>query len=112
MERGPLCCGAINRYPIDRLSDQTAAPQIAPHIRPRSAGLGGGEDAPKDPKSKGVPHFQAMQSGEWQRVGRSLKDGLGARAIGIVDLIRDQKTGVRVEDHAGLVALLVPCQQN
>jgi hypothetical protein len=46
--------------------------------------------APKDPKSKGVPHFQAMQSGEWQRVGRSLKDGLGAHAIGIAGWRRAQ----------------------
>ena len=37
-----------------------------------------------------------------------VKDGLGAHAVGIIDVIRDEQTGVRVKVHAALVALLVP----
>ncbi len=108
MERGPLCCRAKNRNPIDGLRNQSAAPQIALHVRPSGADLSGGEDASKDPKRKGVPHFQAMQSGEWQRVGGCVKEGLGAHAVGIIDVLRDDLTGVRVKAHAALVALLFP----
>src|SRR5208337_2492858 len=53
-----------------------------------------------------------MQSGEGQRVGGCVQDRLGAQAMGIIDVIRDEQTGVRVKVHAGLVALLFPRQQD
>jgi len=107
-----LCCRTINGPPIDGLRNQSAALQIALHIRPSGADLSGGEDAPKDSESKSFPHFQAMQSGEWQRVGGCLKDGLRAHAVGIIDVIRDEQTGIRVRAYAALVPLLFPRQQN
>jgi hypothetical protein len=53
-----------------------------------------------------------MQSGEWQWIGCGMNDGLGSRAVGIVDVIRDEQTRVRVNAHADLVTFLLARQQN
>src|ERR1700733_3742727 len=97
VKRGPLCCRAINWPPVDRLRNQPAALQIALHVGPSGTDLSGAEDAPKNSKGKGVPHLQPMQPGEWQRVGGCVNKALGARAVGIIEVIRDEQTGVRVK---------------
>jgi hypothetical protein len=52
------------------------------------------------------------QSSKWQGVGRGVKDSLGVHAVGIIEVIRDEQTGVRVKAHAALIALLFTRQQN
>jgi hypothetical protein len=53
-----------------------------------------------------------IQPGERQRVGCGVNDGLGAHAVGIIDVIRDEQTRVRVNAHADLVTFLLPRHQN
>jgi len=105
MKRSPLCRSAKNGSPDYRLRNQAPAPKVALDVRPGGVYLSAREDPPKDPKGKGIPHFQAMQPGEWQRASRRMDDSLGSRAVRISDVIRDEQTGVRKCAHA---ALLVP----
>ena len=53
-----------------------------------------------------------MQAGKGQKTSRRMNDALGARAVGIVDVIRDEQTRVRVNADAASIAFLLPFQQH
>src|SRR5436190_13319054 len=63
-------------------------------------------------EGKGVPQFQTMQAGEKQGGRSSMDESLRPSAIGVVDIIGNQQTRVRVNAHALSVTLLFPSQKD
>ena len=112
VQRSPLRSRAIYGRPIYRLSHQPAAPQIAFDIRPRCVDLRRQKDAPENPKGESVPHFQAVQPGEWQRTGGCMNESLGIQAVGIVNVIRNEQAAIRVKIHAASIALIFARHEN